>query len=97
MAAHNNLAEQGLRPYIAKERKLSWGSRTLGGAERFAALASVVQTGKMQGRGLAELGARVLGGRPDRFGFGAGPPHRTTARCRRRARSTNRQAPQAPV
>lgn len=74
VAAHNNLAEQGLRPHIAKKRKLSWGSRTLGGAERFAALASVVQTGKMRGMGLAELGARVLSGRADPFGFGAGPP-----------------------
>jgi hypothetical protein len=74
VAAHNNLAEQGLRPHIAKKRKLSWGSRTLGGAERFATLASVVQTGKMRGVGFAELGARVLGGRFDPFGFGAGPP-----------------------
>ncbi len=74
VAAQNNLAEQGLRPHIAKKRKLSWGSRTLGGAERFAALASVVQTGKMQGVGLAELGARVLSGRSSPFGFGAGPP-----------------------
>lgn len=75
VAAHNNLAEQGLRPHIAKKRKLSWGSRTLGGAERFAALASVVQTGKMQGVGLRELGVRVLNGQQDPFGFGAGPPH----------------------
>jgi hypothetical protein len=74
VAAHNNLAEQGLRPHIAKKRRLSWGSRTLGGAEQFAALASVVQTGKMQGVGLAELGAKVLGGRSDPFGFGMGPP-----------------------
>jgi hypothetical protein len=74
VAAHNNLAEQGLRPHIAKKRKLSWGSRTLGGAERFATLASVVQTGKMPGVGLADLGAKVLSGRPDPFGFGAGPP-----------------------
>ena len=75
VAAHNNLAEQGLRPHIAKKRKLSWGSRTMRGAERFAALASVVQTGKMQGVGLRELGARVLNGQHDPFGFGAGPPH----------------------
>ena len=74
VAAHNNLAEQGLRPHIAKKRKLSWGSRTLGGAERFAALASVVQTGQMRGVGLTELGAKVLRGRPDPFRFGAGPP-----------------------
>jgi hypothetical protein len=75
VAAQNNLAEQGLRPHIAKKRKLSWGSRTLGGAERFAALASVVQTGKMRGVRLQELGERVLGGQKDPFGFGAGPPH----------------------
>jgi len=74
VAAHNNLAEQGLRPHIAKKRKLSRGSRTFGGAERFAALASVVQTGKMRGLGLHELGQRVVGGLPDPFGFGAGPP-----------------------
>ncbi|MGI0156843.1 MAG: IS66 family transposase, partial [Thermoplasmata archaeon] len=76
VAAHNNLAEQGLRPHIAKKRKLSWGSRTMGGAERFATLASVVQTGKMHGIGLRELGERVLGGHGDPFGFGAGPPNR---------------------
>jgi hypothetical protein len=75
VAAQNNLAEQGLRPHIAKKRKLSWGSRTMGGAERFAALASVVQTGKMRGVGLGELGARVLSGHLDPFGFDTGPPH----------------------
>jgi transposase len=74
VAAHNNLAEQGLRPHIAKKRKLSWGSRTLGGAERFAQLASVAQTGKMRGLALGEVDARVLGGQRDPFGFGAGPP-----------------------
>lgn len=74
VAAHNNLAEQGLRPHIAKRRKLSWGSRTLGGAERFARLASVAQTGKMRGLALGDVGARVLGGQNDPFGFGAGPP-----------------------
>ncbi len=51
VAAHDHRAEQGLRPRIAKKCKLSRGSRTLGGAERFAALAGVVETGKMQ-RGL---------------------------------------------
>jgi hypothetical protein len=75
VVAHNNLAEQGLRPHIAKKRKLSWGSRTFGGAERFAALASVVQTGKMQGIGLGELGGRVLAGQQNPFGFGTGPPN----------------------
>ncbi|MGC2034913.1 MAG: IS66 family transposase [Thermoplasmata archaeon] len=75
VAAQNNLAEQGLRPHIAKKRKLSWGSRTLGGAERFAALASVVQTGKMHGLSLRELGASVLSGQSNPFGFGPGPPN----------------------
>ena len=74
VAALNNLAEQGLRPHIAKKRKLSWGSRTFVGAERLAAVASVVQTGTMQGVGLVELEARVLNGRAGPFGFGAGPP-----------------------
>lgn len=74
VAAHNNVAEQGLRPHIAVKRKLSWGSRTNGGADRTALVASVVQTGKMQGLSLKELGARVLQGRPNPFQFGPGPP-----------------------
>lgn len=37
-AAHNNLAEQGLRPHIAKKGKLSWGWRRRGGGKQFAAL-----------------------------------------------------------
>jgi transposase len=74
VAAHNNLAEQGLRPHIAVKRKLSWGSRTLGGAERTAALASVTQTGKMQGLSLRELGKKVLNGQLNPFTFGLGPP-----------------------
>ena len=74
VAAHNNLAEQGLRPHIAKKRKLSWGSRTLGGAARFAALARVVQTKNIQLVGMANLKTKILSGRPDPFGFGAGPP-----------------------
>jgi hypothetical protein len=73
-AAHNNLAEQRLRPHIAMKRKRSWGSRTLGGAERFARLASVTQTGKMQGLELKQIGARVLQGQRTPFGFGSGPP-----------------------
>jgi hypothetical protein len=74
VAAHNNLAEQGLRPHIAVKRKLSWGSRTFGGAERTAALASVTQTGKMQGLSLRELGTKVLNGQLNPFTFGPGPP-----------------------
>lgn len=74
VAAHNNLAEQGLRPHIAVKRKLSWGSRTLGGAARTAALASVAQTGRMQGISLKELGTRVLHGQLNPFQFGPGPP-----------------------
>ncbi|MGB6443524.1 MAG: hypothetical protein WBF81_09565, partial [Thermoplasmata archaeon] len=74
VAAHNNPVEQGLRPHIAKERKLSWGSRTTGGADRFAALASVMQTAKMHGLGLEQLAHGLLGGANDPFGFGTGPP-----------------------
>jgi hypothetical protein len=76
VAAHNNLAKQGLRPHIAKKRKLSWRSRTLGGAERFATLASVAQTGQMRRIGFAELGARAMGGERELFGFETGPPVR---------------------
>ena len=72
--AHNNIAEQGLRPHIAVKRKLSWGSRTKKGADRTALLASVIQTGKMQGIPFRELGSRVLHGRENPFHFGPGPP-----------------------
>lgn len=72
--AHNNIAEQGLRPHIAVKRKLSWGSRTNKGADRTALLASVIQTGKMQGLSLRELGTKVLQGQTNPFQFGPGPP-----------------------
>ena len=72
--AHNNRAEQGLRPHIAVKRKLSWGSRTTLGADRTALLASVIQTGKMQGISFRELGGRVLQGQSNPFQFGPGPP-----------------------
>lgn len=72
--AHNNVAEQGLRPHIAVKRKLSWGSRTNRGAGRTAVLASVIQTGKMQGIPFRELGSRVLHDRENPFHFGPGPP-----------------------
>ncbi len=71
--AHNNRAEQGLRPHIAVKRKLSWESRTPRGADRTALLASVIQTGLLQGIHYRELGARVLRGESP-FQFGAGPP-----------------------
>jgi transposase len=71
--AHNNIAEQGLRPHIAVKRKLSWGSRTKKGADRTALLASVIQTGQLQGIAYRELGARVLKGEIP-FQFGPGPP-----------------------
>ena len=72
--AHNNVAEQGLRPHIAVKRKLSWGSRTNRGADRTALLASMVRTGKMQGISFRELGNRVLQGQANPFQFGPGPP-----------------------
>ena len=71
--AHNNRAEQGLRPHIAVKRKLSWESRTPRGADRTALLASVIQTGLLQGIHYRELGARVLR-EVSPFQFGAGPP-----------------------
>ena len=71
--AHNNRAEQGLRPHIAVKRKLSWGSRTKKGADRTALLASVIQTGQLQGISYRELGARILKGESP-FQFGPGPP-----------------------
>ena len=74
MAAPINLAELGLRSHVANERKLAWGSRPFGGALRFAALASVVQTGEIRGVPLDEVGGRVLNGENDRFGFGSRPP-----------------------
>ncbi len=74
VAAQNNPAEQGLRPHIAKKRKLSWGSRTVGGAARFAELASVAQTAKMRGLVLGEIGIRLLGGQTNPLGLGTGPP-----------------------
>jgi hypothetical protein len=73
--AHNHLAEQGLRAHIAVKRKLSWGSRTNKGADRTALLASVIQTGKMQGLSFRELGAKVLQGQANPFQFGPGPPN----------------------
>ncbi len=74
VAAHNNLAEQGLRPHIAVKRKLLWDSRTNKGAGRTALLASVIQTGKMQRLSFRDLGARVLQGQANPFQFGSGPP-----------------------
>lgn len=70
MATHNNISDQGLGPHIGRKRKLSWDSRAFDRAERVAALASLVQTGKMRGVGLRELGLRALGGQPDPFGAG---------------------------
>lgn len=40
VVAANNLSEQGPRPYTAEKRKVSWGSRKVVAAERFAAPAS---------------------------------------------------------
>ena len=71
--AHNNRAEQGLRPHIAVKRKLSWGSLTEKGADRTTLLASVIRTGQLQGISYRELGARILKGESP-FQFGPGPP-----------------------
>ncbi len=51
VAAHNNLAELGLRPHIAKKGKLSWGSRRRGGGKRFAALRASSRRGRCRAWG----------------------------------------------
>ena len=73
--AHSNVAEQGLRPHIAVKRKLSWGSRINNGEDRTPVLANVMQTGKMQGVTLRNLGKRALQGQSNPFQFETGPPN----------------------
>ena len=62
--ADSNPAEQGIRFHISVKRKVSGGSRTLGGAQRTAALASVQATARMRAVPFSEVGRRVLRGDP---------------------------------
>jgi hypothetical protein len=72
--AQSNAAEQGLRFHIAGKRKVSGGSRTLVGAVRTAALASVQATARMRSVLFSEVGQRLLRGETDPLPLGAGPP-----------------------
>jgi hypothetical protein len=72
--AQSNAAEQGLRFHIAGKRKVSGGSRTLVGAVRTAALASVQATARMRSVLFSEVGHRLLRGNADPLPLGAGPP-----------------------
>ncbi|MGI0088700.1 MAG: IS66 family transposase [Nitrosotalea sp.] len=72
--AQSNPAEQGLRFHIAGKRKVSGGSRTMVGAIRTAALASVQATARMRSIRFAEVGHQLLRGAADPFRVGPGPP-----------------------
>ena len=54
MDCHNNRAERQLRPVVLF-RKVSFGNRTDEGAERYSALATVVETARLQGRSPVEF------------------------------------------
>jgi hypothetical protein len=55
---HNNRAERQLRPVVIF-RKLSFGNRTEAGAHRFAAMASVIETARLQNQNLHEFLLRI--------------------------------------
>jgi transposase len=55
---HNNRAERQLRPVVIF-RKLSFGNRTEAGAHRFAAMASVIETARLQRHNIQEVLLRL--------------------------------------
>ena len=55
---HNNRAERQLRPVVIF-RKLSFGNRTEAGAHRFAAMASVIETARLQKHNVPEFLLRI--------------------------------------
>jgi transposase len=55
---HNNRAERQLRPVVIF-RKLSFGNRTQVGAHRFAAMASVIETARLQTLNLPDFLLRI--------------------------------------
>jgi transposase len=55
---HNNRAERQLRPAVIF-RKLSFGNRTAAGAHRFAAMASVIETARLQKHDLPAFLLRI--------------------------------------
>ncbi len=71
--ADSNPAEQGIRFHISMKRKVSGGSRTLGVAQRTAALASLQATARMRSVPFAEIGRRLFRGDPSPLSPGAGP------------------------
>jgi transposase len=63
---HNNRAERQLRPVVIF-RKLSFGNRTEVGAHRFAAMASVIETARLQKLNIPELLLRIGLAQPSDF------------------------------
>jgi hypothetical protein len=61
----NNLAERALRPLVVL-RKMTFGHRTRGGAERMAALMTVQETAKRHGHKASEIYYRLLTEPPNR-------------------------------
>lgn len=55
---HNNRAERQLRPVVIF-RKLSFGNRTEAGAHRFAAMASVIETARLQKHNIQDFLLRI--------------------------------------
>jgi len=55
---HNNRAERQLRPVVIF-RKLSFGNRTEAGAHRYAAMASVIETARLQKHNVPEFLLRI--------------------------------------
>ncbi len=69
----SNPAEPGIRFHISGKRKVSGGSRTLGGAQRTTALVSVQATARMRSVPFPEVGRRGLRGDPDPLSSWKGP------------------------
>lgn len=63
---HNNRAERQLRPVVIF-RKLSFGNRTEAGAHRFAAMASVIETARLQKHNIPEFLLRIRLAQPSDF------------------------------
>ncbi|MEI7436035.1 MAG: transposase [bacterium] len=55
---HNNRAERQLQPIVIF-RKLSFGNRTEAGAYRFAAMASVIETARLQKHNIQDFLLRI--------------------------------------
>ena len=71
--ADSNPAEPEIRFHISGKRKVSGGSRTLGGAQRTTALVSVQATARMRSAPFPEVGRWGLWGDPDPLSSWEGP------------------------